>query len=93
MTPKVVTLWYRAPELLLAYKNYTTAGCMPPPFSPLLFKINTDRFYRNPLVDMWAVGCIFGELLLNSPLMPGKADLEQLQLMSKLLGTPNDKIW
>ena len=26
MTPKVITLWYRAPELLLGAKEYTTAG-------------------------------------------------------------------
>lgn len=69
MTPRVVTLWYRAPELLLGCKDYTVA------------------------VDMWAVGCIFGELLLNSPVMPGKTEIEQLQLMCRLLGTPNDKIW
>jgi serine/threonine protein kinase len=25
MTPKVVTLWYRAPEILLGEKNYTCA--------------------------------------------------------------------
>lgn len=25
MTPKVVTLWYRAPELLLGASSYTTA--------------------------------------------------------------------
>ena len=25
MTPKVVTLWYRAPELLFGEKSYTTA--------------------------------------------------------------------
>lgn len=69
LTPKVVTLWYRAPELLLGGKQYTTA------------------------IDMWAVGCIFGELLLNKPLMPGKTDLDQLQRIFKLLGAANDRIW
>lgn len=39
MTSKVVTLWYRAPEILFGSKTHTTA------------------------VDMWAVGCILGELL------------------------------
>lgn len=39
MTPKVVTLWYRAPELILHSSTYSTA------------------------VDMWALGCILGELL------------------------------
>lgn len=39
MTPQVVTLWYRAPELILHSSKYSTA------------------------VDMWALGCILGELL------------------------------
>ena len=38
-TPRVVTLWYRAPELLLGAPSYGTP------------------------IDMWAVGCIFAELL------------------------------
>ncbi|KAJ6655296.1 hypothetical protein lerEdw1_005488 [Lerista edwardsae] len=29
-------------------------------------------------VDLWAVGCIFAELLNNSPLFPGENDIEQL---------------
>lgn len=39
MTSRVVTLWYRAPEILFGSKTHTTA------------------------IDMWAVGCILGELL------------------------------
>ncbi|KAF0686296.1 Aste57867_21902 [Aphanomyces stellatus] len=69
MTPKVVTLWYRAPELLLGSETYTSS------------------------IDIWACGCIFGELILNKPLMSGATDLEQLQLIYKLLGRPTDRIW
>lgn len=69
MTPIVVTLWYRAPELLLGSKVQTTA------------------------VDMWAVGCIFGELLGNTPLMTGKSEINQFQLIVDLLGTPSDQLW
>jgi cyclin-dependent kinase 8/11 len=43
----VVTIWYRAPELLLGTSHYT------------------------PAVDMWAIGCIFGELLTLNALFPG----------------------
>ena len=43
----VVTIWYRAPELLLGAKHYT------------------------PAVDVWALGCIFGELLTLRPLFHG----------------------
>ena len=88
MTPKVVTLWYRAPELLLNARTQTTA------------------------IDMWSSGCILGELLAHKPLLPGKSEINQLELviglyppsclvlvitltshLSDLLGTPNDSIW
>jgi serine/threonine protein kinase len=44
-------------------------------------------------VDMWALGCIFGELLKHKPLLPGKTPLEQITLIMQLLGAPNDRIW
>ncbi|KAG9272095.1 cyclin-dependent kinase 10 isoform X1 [Astyanax mexicanus] len=69
MTPKVVTLWYRAPELLLGTKTQTTA------------------------LDMWAVGCILAELLAHKPLLPGSSEIQQLDLIVQLLGTPNENIW
>jgi len=69
MTPKVVTLWYRAPELLLNAKTQTTA------------------------IDMWSAGCILGELLAHKPLLPGKSEINQIELIIDLLGTPNDHIW
>ncbi|XP_022106467.1 cyclin-dependent kinase 10-like isoform X2 [Acanthaster planci] len=69
MTPRVVTLWYRAPEVLLGSSEQTTA------------------------IDMWAAGCIFGELLANQPMLPGTSELQQIQLIIDLLGTPSDSIW
>ncbi|XP_019367252.1 PREDICTED: cyclin-dependent kinase 11A isoform X3 [Crocodylus porosus] len=68
-TPVVVTLWYRAPELLLGAKEYSTA------------------------IDMWSVGCIFGELLTQKPLFPGKSEIDQINKVFKELGTPSEKIW
>ncbi|NP_001089767.1 uncharacterized protein LOC734831 [Xenopus laevis] len=44
-------------------------------------------------VDLWAVGCIFGELLNGSPLFPGENDIEQLCCVLRTLGTPNPKTW
>jgi len=44
-------------------------------------------------IDIWAVGCILGELLLGEPLLPGKDELGQLQLIFNLLGTPTDENW
>ncbi|KAG8563013.1 hypothetical protein GDO81_015897 [Engystomops pustulosus] len=69
MTPKVVTLWYRAPELLLGSTTQTTA------------------------IDMWAVGCILAELLAHKPLLPGTSEIQQIDLIIQLLGTPNENIW
>lgn len=73
----VVTIWYRAPELLLGAKHYTSA------------------------VDMWAVGCIFAELLTLKPLFqgvevkaaPNPFQLDQLDKIFKVLGHPTQEKW
>ncbi|EPS71331.1 hypothetical protein M569_03427 [Genlisea aurea] len=68
-THLVVTLWYRAPELLLGAKLYSTA------------------------IDMWSLGCIMAELLSKEPLFNGKTEVDQLDKIFKILGTPTEKIW
>jgi len=42
---------------------------------------------------MWAVGCVFAELLQNDPLFKGQGELDQLDQIFKMLGTANDRIW
>jgi len=75
----------------------------PDPASTLTANVVT-LWYRSPelllgapkyttAVDVWSLGCIFGELLHHRPLMPGKSEEDQLRLMCELLGTPNSKIW
>lgn len=44
-------------------------------------------------LDMWAVGCIFAELLGGEPLFPGICDIDQLSRIARVLGAPNEKIW
>ncbi|XP_056682177.1 cyclin-dependent kinase-like 4 isoform X8 [Monodelphis domestica] len=39
-----------------------------------------------PTVDVWAVGCVFAELLTGQPLWPGKSDVDQLYLIIRTLG-------
>jgi len=39
-----------------------------------------------PPVDVWAVGCVFAELLSGVPLWPGKSDVDQLYLIRRTLG-------
>jgi mitogen-activated protein kinase 3 len=65
LTELVVTLWYRAPELV-ANSHYNSA------------------------IDMWAVGCIFAEMLLRRPIFPGRDHLHQLQLITEVMGTPSE---
>ncbi|KAL6715472.1 cyclin-dependent protein kinase [Lecanora helva] len=76
----VVTIWYRAPELLLGSKHYT------------------------PAVDLWAVGCIFAELLSLRPIFKGeeaKMDSKktvpfqknQMQKIIEILGMPTKEKW
>nr|KAJ0191860.1 hypothetical protein LSAT_V11C800419500 [Lactuca sativa] len=59
------------------------------------------RWYRAPelllncseyttAIDIWSVGCILMEIALREPLFPGKDYVQQLQLITELLGSPDD---
>ncbi|XP_011504170.1 PREDICTED: cyclin-dependent kinase 20 [Ceratosolen solmsi marchali] len=50
------------------------------------------RFYSSA-IDLWSVGCIFGEMLNNSPLFPGDSDIEQLAIVLGHLGSPTAESW
>ncbi|XP_046642037.1 cyclin-dependent kinase-like 4 isoform X2 [Daphnia pulicaria] len=39
-----------------------------------------------PGVDVWAIGCVFAELVRGEALWPGKSDVDQLFLIRKTLG-------
>ncbi|KAK7405192.1 hypothetical protein VNO78_06391 [Psophocarpus tetragonolobus] len=43
--------------------------------------------------DVWSVGCIFAEMHLRRPLFSAGTDLELLNEMFSLLGTPTEEIW
>ena len=40
-----------------------------------------------PEVDMWAIGCIMGELSDGQPLFPGDSEMDMLYLIQKVLGS------
>lgn len=68
-TNKVVTLWYRPPELLLGATSYDAS------------------------IDMWSIGCVFAELYIGHPLFQGKTELEQINKIFSLCGTPTEDTW
>ncbi|KAJ0038831.1 hypothetical protein Pint_22264 [Pistacia integerrima] len=45
-----------------------------------------------PAIDIWSIGCIFAELITGRPLFPGKNVVQQLDLVTDLLGTPSHGI-
>jgi len=69
LTQEVVTLWYRAPEVLLGDDRYGT------------------------FIDVWSIGCIFGEMITGFPMFPGRSDIDQIFKIFQRRGTPTDDIW
>ncbi|XP_070524671.1 cyclin-dependent kinase 12 isoform X2 [Cardiocondyla obscurior] len=68
-TNKVITLWYRPPELLLGEERY------------------------GPAIDVWSCGCILGELFSKKPLFQANIDIMQLEMISRVCGTPTPAVW
>nr|ABD72511.1 glycogen synthase kinase 3 [Schmidtea mediterranea] len=59
-----------------------------------------SRYYRAPelifgsthytvLIDIWSVGCVFSEILINKPIFPGETSVDQLVEIIKVLGSPS----
>ncbi len=67
------------------FTNFSLPPCLPPSLPPSL----PPPF---PSPDVWAVGCIFGEMLGRKPLFPGNDYIHQLKLITKLLGTPSAEV-
>lgn len=43
-----------------------------------------------PAIDMWGVGCVFGEMFKGRPVLPGNSDLNQAHLIFDLVGSPSE---
>ncbi|XP_048047990.1 MAPK/MAK/MRK overlapping kinase-like isoform X2 [Megalobrama amblycephala] len=48
----------------------------------------TDGHYSQKM-DMWSAGCVFFEILSLSPLFPGRNELDQVNKIHDVLGTPD----
>jgi len=51
-----------------------------------------SRGYNSP-VDVFALGCIMAELFMLFPLFPGKSELDQMEKLCEVLGTPSRAEW
>lgn len=60
------------------------------------------RWYRPPelllgerkyttSVDMWGIGCVLGEMYKKRPILEGASDLDQANIIFKLVGSPNEE--
>jgi renal tumor antigen len=48
----------------------------------------TDGYYTYKM-DMWGVGCVFFEIVALFPLFPGSNEVDQIQKIHNILGTPS----
>lgn len=72
--------------------------------NPRLTHQVVTRWYRAPEllygsqqystgVDIWSMGCIFAEIMLRMPYLPGDSDVDQLAKIFQARGTPTDENW
>lgn len=87
-THEVVTMWYRAPELLLGAKMYCTGidiwslGCIMAEMVCKIIKCNISSILFVLILQ-----------LLKKALFPGDSEIDQLYKIFKILGTPTEKDW
>lgn len=83
-----------------------TMGVLPmPKHSPHEYtNMVVTRWYRAPelllgtqqystAIDLWSMGCIFGEMYLREPIFAGTTDRDQLVKIFSRVGAPNEKSW
>lgn len=51
----------------------------------------TDGYYSYKM-DMWGVGCVFFEVVALFPLFPGSNEIDQIQKIHNVLGSPSPEL-
>ena len=52
----------------------------------------TDGYY-NYKMDIWGLGCVFYEILTLEPLFPGDDEIDQVNKINYILGSPSDELF
>jgi serine/threonine-protein kinase BUR1 len=82
----VVTRWYRPPELLLGARQY--GGEVD------IWGIGYGSSSRvGQAVAHYSLSCVLGEMFTRRPILPGTSDLDQLEKIWYLCGTPTQHSW
>ena len=69
-----------------------------------LFRYISTRWYRAPeclltdgyydqKMDLWGVGCVMFEIIALFPLFPGTNELDQVNKIHNILGTPHQRVF
>jgi cell division cycle 2-like len=88
----------------LKIADFGMARTFSDPLPPNLTQLVVTLWYRSPelllgaetygtKVDMWSIGCIFGELLLKAPMLQGKNEVTQLSAIFETCGVPTPTSW
>ncbi|XP_056422303.1 cyclin-dependent kinase 19 isoform X3 [Hyla sarda] len=105
LDPVVVTFWYRAPELLLGARHYTKAievKSSPDVSESVSSTPGGLKPNLQPYANIWAIGCIFAELLTSEPIFHCRQEdiktsnpfhHDQLDRIFSVMGFPADKDW
>ncbi|XP_074560662.1 mitogen-activated protein kinase 6-like [Curcuma longa] len=67
----------------------------------LMTEYVVTRWYRAPelllncseytaAIDIWSVGCILAEIVMRQPLFPGRDYVQQLRVITELIGSPDE---
>ena len=71
-----------------------------PPFTEYI----STRWYRSPeclltdgyynfKMDIWGLGCVFFEMLTLAPLFPGDDEIDEVNKINQILGSPSDELF
>ena len=96
------------PENILIRNNYVKladlGSCKGMYSNPPFTEYISTRWYRSPeclltdgyynyKMDIWGLGCVFFEILTLVPLFPGDDEIDEVNKINSILGSPSDELF